>query len=316
MRKVITSFLLASLICGSILIYYIQNQTISLVISQKIDSIVKNIYPQNTTSTPLPPISSLEFSQIIDDYRVGVNLPILPSGQKTCLMAQMALGNNRLDTTIISQKCPECQSVQIARFSQPLDADLFIKDLDTNATISAYILSTNLTHMCVATSSSEAVLTLVTAKPITPKIVIPTPTEFSEDQLWEALSIYRHSQGVNQLTRDESLCVYARKRVQDQLTLMASKISPKDYPVEDKYPLDAHDGFKKDADTGLVFDITHKTEVAENLAYWPNASNAIHIIEWGWDSSTEGHRETQLSEHYNSACLSGAKGFYVAIFGK
>jgi uncharacterized protein YkwD len=91
---------------------------------------------------------------------------------------------------------------------------------------------------------------------------------------------------------------------------------PQEYPVPDKYPLDAHAGFAADADSGYVFEITGKNYVAENLAYWPSAQAATHVIEWGWDSSTEGHREAQLSNDFTHACITGQEGFYVAIFGR
>jgi len=111
------------------------------------------------------------------------------------------------------------------------------------------------------------------------------------------------------------LCLYAQKRLQDHLTLIEKKTPPADYPNPDKYPLDSHQGFSVDAQSGYAFDVTQTQKLAENLAYFPNAQTATQIIEWGWDTSTEGHREAQLSNDYSKACLWGEAGFYVAIFG-
>lgn len=262
------------------------------------------------------PINADQVVTLINQVRTNDNLSPLPSGQKTCLMADSALHNQALQPEIIAQKCPECHSVQVARFSQPLDSQWLVDQVTQNASLSAYFLDSDLTHMCVATSASEVVIALVSAQ-ATPTSQQPlVPMDFSEDQLWQALTTYRHSQGRSDLTHDENICQYARKRVQDHISLLAQHVNPSQYPVESKYPLDAHRGFQQDADSGLVFDITQKTEVAENLAYWPNAADPIHVIEWGWDTSTEGHREAQLSNDWTVACLSGQDGFYVAIFAK
>jgi uncharacterized protein YkwD len=89
-----------------------------------------------------------------------------------------------------------------------------------------------------------------------------------------------------------------------------------EYPNQSKYPLDNHAGFISDGESGYLFTTTEFNVVAENLAYWPTAQYASQVIEWGWDTSTEGHREAQLSTDYTHACLSGRNGFFVAIFGR
>lgn len=268
--------------------------------------------------SPSPtPIDAPSLTDIINTLRRNYGLKTLPLGQKTCLMANSALNNQQIDHTVVAQKCPECQSVQIARFSQPLIPNWFENQIATNASISAYFLSPHLTHMCVATDSAEAVVVLVTARSLAQVTPPPlTVNNFTEDQLWNALQTYRRSQGRSDLQKDENICRYARKRVQDHLDLLSKHLDAAAYPVPEKYPLDGHQGFKNDGDSGLLFEITQKTQLAENLAYWPNAQDPIHVIEWGWDSSTEGHREAQLSNDWTSACIAEQNGFYVAIFGK
>ena len=93
-------------------------------------------------------------------------------------------------------------------------------------------------------------------------------------------------------------------------------IPKEEYKNPDKYPLDAHAGFERDGDSGYLFEVTGFNAVAENLAYWPSAEYPNQVIEWGWDTSTEGHREAQLSDEYSHACLAGGDGFYVAIFAR
>lgn len=279
-------------------------------LSQTFKTAVSRVIP-----SPPPLIDSITLTNLINTLRQSNGLNSLSQGSKTCLMANSALFNQQLDPQIISQKCPECRSLQVARFSQPLNLTWLQNQIITDASISAYILNPQLTHICVATDSSQVVVALVSAQSAPPPTAFPV-TNFNEDQLWHALLIYRQSQGRSSLQRDENLCRYARKRVQDHLQLFSQHLDPSQYPIPDKYPLDAHQGFKHDGDSGLLFEITQKTQVAENLAYWPNAQDPIHVIEWGWDTSTEGHREAQLSNDWNSACLSSQDGFYVAIFGR
>ncbi len=281
---------------------------------QAINQIVSTI---KTPVVPLPtPTSEQDISQLINQVRQQQNLTNLPEGIKTCALARNYLNHQTLSEDKISALCPECQSVQLSMFSQPLNLEWFASQITSDASMSAYFLSDKLTHLCVATSSAEVAISLVSARSLT-KTISTTPIKnFTEAELWNALSIYRQSQGRTTLSQDDKLCEYARKRVNDQLELLASHLDPASYPNPDKYPLDAHDGFSKDAESGLLFDMTQRQQVAENLAYWPTAQDPIHVIEWGWDTSTEGHRETQLSNDFTHACLSGKDGFYVAIFAK
>lgn len=83
----------------------------------------------------------------------------------------------------------------------------------------------------------------------------------------------------------------------------------------DQEPLDAHAGFKRDADNGVLFDRTGFPAVAENLAYLPDFRTATEIIEWGWDTSTS-HREAQLSNEWTHGCVVGTRPIYVGIFAR
>ncbi|MFC1653559.1 hypothetical protein ACFL1M_01810 [Patescibacteria group bacterium] len=143
----------------------------------------------------------------------------------------------------------------------------------------------------------------------------PKAKNFSEQELWQALIDYRHAHEKPDLLPSEKLCSYAGKRIDEHIEMFAEK--PKEeYNNQDKYPLDAHAGFQRDGESGHLFDVTGFDVIAENLAYWPTAEFPHQVIEWGWDTSTEGHKEAQLSTEYNHACLSGRDGFYVAIFAR
>ena len=137
----------------------------------------------------------------------------------------------------------------------------------------------------------------------------PTPPpHISEDQLWQALLDYRQSQNRTHLVKEESLCVYARKRVEEH---QARYLTLKD----DEKPLDSHAGFERDAANESLFKDTNFPALAENLAYLPGYATATQIIEWGWDSSTP-HRNAQLSNDWTHACVSGRFPFYVGIFAR
>ena len=147
---------------------------------------------------------------------------------------------------------------------------------------------------------------------ITPRPTIrpakkPTPPpHISEDQLWQALLDYRQSQNRTHLVKEESLCVYARKRVEEH---QARYLTLKD----DEKPLDSHAGFERDAANESLFKDTNFPALAENLAFLPGYANATQIIEWGWDSSLP-HRNAQLSNDWTHACVAGRFPFYVGIF--
>ena len=146
--------------------------------------------------------------------------------------------------------------------------------------------------------------TRVTARRISPAVA----PEVSEMDLWNALFSYRASHQRTSLARDESICSYARERVNEHSERLKA-LEP------DQEPLDAHAGFKRDADSGTLFERTGFPAVAENLAYLPDSRTATEIIEWGWDTSTS-HREAQLSNEWTHGCVVGTRPFYVALFGR
>ena len=123
----------------------------------------------------------------------------------------------------------------------------------------------------------------------------------SELSLWTGLATYRSSHNRPSLILEESLCRYARKRVQQH---------------SGRTDLDNHAGFQADADSGSLFtDIGGDfINIAEVLAYLPSALTATQVIEWGWDSSPA-HREGILANEMTHACFTGIAPFYVGILG-
>lgn len=147
------------------------------------------------------------------------------------------------------------------------------------------------------------------SKQLSPRRISPTiAPEVLEMDLWNALLSYRASHQRTSLARDESLCSYARDRVKGHIERLKTLSS-------DQEPLDTHAGFKRDADSGALFERTGFPAVAENLAYLPDFRTATEIIEWGWDTSTS-HREAQLSNEWTHGCVVGTRPFYVAIFAR
>jgi len=265
------------------------------------------------TPTPVP-LSTDTLIALVNQKRTENSMTTLTVGKQTCAVLHMYTESQHLTTEQIRSACPTCKSLNIYTYSEPMSEKTFLDATENDASMSALFKNKTITHTCAESVNGSLFLATVEVgqTPAAPK----QPKEISEDELWSALGEYRKDHQVPELSHDEKLCVYARKRLQDQLTLLKENKPAASYPIPAKYPLDAHDGFKKDADTGYVFEVTNRSVVAENLAYWPTATYGVHVIEWGWDTSTEGHRETQLSTEYTAACLTGSKGFYVAIFAK
>lgn len=154
------------------------------------------------------------------------------------------------------------------------------------------------------TSGSNIVT--ITPRP-TKSVKAPTPPpQISENQLMQALLDYRQAQNRTHLVKEESLCVYARKRVEEHHERYKSL-------KDGEAPLDSHAGFERDAANESVFKETNFPALSENLAYLPGYATATQIIEWGWDSSSP-HRNAQLSNDWTHACVSGRFPFYVGIF--
>lgn len=267
--------------------------------------------------TPTPtvtPLDSVTLINLINEKRTENNLNALKLGKQTCAVLHMYTERRYLTTDQIHTACPTCKSLNIYALLEPVTKASFLETAAADASISAIFKNKQITHTC--SESANGSLFLATVEVDSAPVVPVQPKDISEDELWQALSEYRKDHQVPELSRDEKLCVYARKRLDDQQVLLKENKPAESYPVPAKYPLDAHDGFKKDADSGYVFEVTNRSVVAENLAYWPTATYGVHVIEWGWDTSTEGHKETQLSKEYTAACVTGRQGFYVAIFAK
>lgn len=302
--------------------------TESSIGGKKVNTAIKEFQPQmerqvrqlttRIVATPVPatptPLSSDQFVEIINSQRKINQVNALKIGKQTCAVLHMYANKRSLSPTDIRSACPTCGSLNIFSFGQPVTQNSLNELVSQDASISAIFTDRALTHAC-AENTNDAIL-LATVEIYKSPAPVAAPKEISEDELWQAMTEYRRDHKVPDLTWDDKLCTYARKRVQDQLTLLAEKKQAESYPIPAKYPLDAHEGFEKDADSGYVFEVTERSVVAENLAYWPTATYAVHVIEWGWDTSTEGHKETQLSTEYTAGCLTGKQGFYVAEFAK
>lgn len=281
----------------------------------------------NANSIP-PHTDTLTLGGIINHIRTSQGFSSLIQNSAVCNNLSNPSVNN---TDTIFASCPNCRQVAIIKITSLVDPQELESYLRNDASAKDILLNPQLNHLCLKEKDNMHSIYIMAYEPkpeanlpednlITPKaipIVKPATQEiknFTEDELFHALVNYRQAHNRSSQSKDEKLCEYARKRVQDHLTDFSSK-PPESYPVPEKYPLDAHAGFATDADSGYAFDFTGKNRLAENLAYWPSATYANQVIEWGWDSSTEGHREAQLSNEYGSACISGRDGFYVAIFG-
>jgi uncharacterized protein YkwD len=215
--------------------------------------------------------------------------------------------------------CPECSAVGYIEFENRYfsDENFWFEDDETIG-----MLTENYDHLCaieknefmlIALYKNPAPQALITRQPAVIETASSIP--ITEQQLWDALVSYRQAHTKPDLQQSEKLCVYARERVEEHIQMLNTK-TIEEYPNQSKYPLDNHAGFISDGESGYLFTTTEFNVVAENLAYWPTAQYASQVIEWGWDTSTEGHREAQLSTDYTHACLSGRNGFFVAIFGR
>lgn len=148
------------------------------------------------------------------------------------------------------------------------------------------------------------------ATPVAP----PPPPTISSTDILEALNSYRATHNVPQLIENQDLCTYAEKRAAD---------------LQEFGGLDGHQGFMADFDgSGEPVGIRDYSggSIGENLAsqYCINgqtgdsfvAESATALIEWCFDSSTNGHREAQLNSKYTAACARNADHLFVIIFGE
>lgn len=263
--------------------------------------------------TVIPQSTPIGLSSQINRFRQAQALPPFILESNICPEAS--------SSTILCPTCAHATQVSITKYATT--HQLLARLLQDETTATA-LNNPQLTHLCIALSGDNLNLLFATvsksvaqpSKMMSNPLTISTPVStFNSDELWSALSTYRQTHQRSQLELSQSLCQYAQKRVQDHLTLIESQTPATKYPNPDKYPLDSHQGFSLDAQSGYAFEVTQTQRLAENLAYFPSAETATQIIEWGWDTSTEGHREAQLSNDFNRGCIWGQDGFYVAIFG-
>lgn len=271
---------------------------------------------QQIASKAVLQYSADEINASINAYRQKISLEPLSVDSSICddaaAVFQAYNQNTELTQTDLTTFCSECSQKAFltveGNYIVPGKAPWMEKE-DVLA-----IVSQEFTHVCTFVGAEKALLLFgqIPGQQVDNYISQPIKN-FTQNELWQALVDYRHAHAKPDLLTDDKLCQYAQKRVFEHISLMQSK--PKDsYKNPDKYPLDAHVGFEIDGDSGYLFEATGFKVVAENLAYWPTAQYPIQVIEWGWDTSTEGHREAQLSDEYTHACLVGQEGFYVAIF--
>lgn len=143
--------------------------------------------------------------------------------------------------------------------------------------------------------------TLNVAPKATRSAVKPPPPKtfnYTSEDLWQALATYRSSHNRYQFIKDDRLCSVAADRVAQLIKLGK---------------LDKHQGFKDRFASDNAFKEVGFGKVAENLAF--GFETAVAVIEWGWDSSTEGHREAQLTSDYTHACTATSQSFSVLILG-
>lgn len=306
---------------GTLTLFYFLPSNISNLLTS-FSSLTGQI--QLSPPTPaLPLVSSSALFTKLNQYRTSQNLASFILDPNLC----QSLG--QFDRTAspssnLFSRCPTCSQANIIQLNRQSTTNQILAQLISHPPTATTLNNPIFTHLCL--SQSDLSLNLIFLVLYSPSTTIsqfypsppPSPKEYpsiSTQQLWQALTIYRQAHQVPELRQDPLLCLYAHKRLQDHLDKLAQNLPPDQYPDPDKYPLDAHHGFMADASSGYAFQTTQKNELAENLAYWPQAQSATQIIEWGWDSSTEGHRETQLSTRWTDVCLVSDQGIIVAIFG-
>lgn len=123
----------------------------------------------------------------------------------------------------------------------------------------------------------------------------PDPRMSTADELFEAMSNYRSNHNLNKLSKNDSLCIIAQKRAEEQVA---------------NGGLDSHAGFSK-----YFNDQTEFRRVGEVLFGGSQPQYGVHIVEFGWDRSLTGHKEAIQNPVWNHGCA-GVAGYYaVFIFG-
>lgn len=177
----------------------------------------------------------------------------------------------------------------------------------------------------IITPSSTEYPTPIPEEPIIiptspPKVAvenIPAPRTIPEDELIEAINLYRKARGLNSLNKNESLCQETRKRVQDMVTLNIGRNFGN--------MILNHDGMAADTQAGILNKLTGKTYFGENIApalcnrvtdnVTVRVTTGVQLVEWCFDASPT-HKENLLRPDWTDVCSSGQFPFYVQTFAK
>lgn len=130
----------------------------------------------------------------------------------------------------------------------------------------------------------------------------PNPSQngnYTSDDLWSAIILYRQSHGLPSLSLSSSLCSLADYRL-NQLVALGN--------------LDHHQGFKDYMADDARASALGYSEVGENLALTPSFPHAVAVVEWGWNFS-EPHKELLLDSTMTDGCARTKNAISVFIAG-
>ncbi|OGV90433.1 hypothetical protein A3A66_03755 [Microgenomates group bacterium RIFCSPLOWO2_01_FULL_46_13] len=273
-----------------------------------------------TTLTARETLTPEEVIEAVNQWRTAQNLAGLKWDKVLCSSIESGETVFQLDESSLELVCPSCERLMVLTAGNVLFPRLVLWQWEKDEATQK-LVAEDFTHTCPLLGERLVAIELIKVRSVMasplPKATQPVGSikNFSEQELWQALVNYRQAHQKPDLLFSEWLCSYGRGRLEEQIQMFTTT-AKEEYPNQDKYPLDAHAGFQRDGESGYLFERTGFNVVAENLAYWPSASYPHQVIEWGWDTSTEGHRETQLSTDYTHACITGREGFFVALFGR
>ncbi|MBI2420973.1 MAG: CAP domain-containing protein [Candidatus Levybacteria bacterium] len=129
------------------------------------------------------------------------------------------------------------------------------------------------------------------------KIKLPPDDHMStEDELFDAMNSYRRAQGVEKVSKNDTICRIAHVRAEEQ---------------NSNGELDGHAGFDKYVQEQNEFGV-----MGEVLFGGSQPQSGVHIVEFGWDRSLTGHREAIRDPQWNYGCGGVVGYFAVFVFGK
>ena len=259
----------------------------------------------------------------LNNFRLSKSLPVLAQSELLCPSAQYALAqiDSRSQLENILEYCPECISLRLIAVEgtygeQEIISNLenkYLEDISASEQSICAVSQHDQLAIAIGTTKSPAATSqkdLNTQLETIPKIVY---RDIPDQEVIDAINLYRASHNVHQLIIDQNLCNYAQTRVQD-LILFGG--------------LDHHQGFKNDfADNNVPEELKPYSGggIGENLAHQycyrgagedVVANTGVALIEWCFDSSTAGHKEAQLNPSYNAVCVRHGEHMYVVIFGE